>query len=176
MPRLQPPSPKPSRSQPDNLRLPRRETPCLRSRRRFPPPHKGLPPFFFGKMFSSSNVRKTAGTTPQEPAVGAATIRFMQALDSPVFKAFSITFPINFPQSKVPASLAACIFPRLFPPDRLRTSVFHHNCHLPHALPDTCPASAQRLFLADSLLPAIIFLHDFPEGLSFFCCHFAYFF
>lgn len=45
-----------------------------------------------------------------KPAVGAATIRFMHAFDSLVFNAFSMTFPIKSPQSKVPSALASIIF------------------------------------------------------------------
>lgn len=56
------------------------------------------------KMLFLLHGRRTAGTTPQEPAVGAATIRFMQALDSATRRALSITEAQNGPQRSPPLS------------------------------------------------------------------------
>ena len=39
----------------------------------------------------------TAGSTPQAPAVGAATTRRMQALDSPMDSASAMTWAMNSP-------------------------------------------------------------------------------
>ena len=39
----------------------------------------------------------TAGITPQDPAVGAATIRFMQALFSPMARALAMTSAVKLP-------------------------------------------------------------------------------
>ena len=58
----------------------------------------------------SSYDKNTAGITPHAPAVGAATIRFIQALDSPIFTAFSITSPMYPPARLRPEALYACSF------------------------------------------------------------------
>lgn len=58
----------------------------------------------------SSYDKNTAGITPHAPAVGAATIRFIQALDSPIFTAFSITSPMYPPARLRPEALYACRF------------------------------------------------------------------
>ena len=47
---------------------------------------------------------------PQLPAVGAATIRFIQAFDSPIFTAFSITSVIKSPTSLFGCFLNASSF------------------------------------------------------------------
>ena len=44
----------------------------------------------------------TAGITPQAPAVGAATIRRMQALDSPMHRASVITSAAKLPEMGSP--------------------------------------------------------------------------
>ena len=44
----------------------------------------------------------TAGITPQDPAVGAATILRIHALDSPILRAFSITIPTKSPHIFLP--------------------------------------------------------------------------
>ena len=44
----------------------------------------------------------TAGSTPQLPAVGAATMHFMQALLSPISSACASTVPMYSPQMVFP--------------------------------------------------------------------------
>ena len=48
-------------------------------------------------LYFSTKGTSTEGRTPQLPAVGAATIHFIQALDSATLIAVAITFPINSP-------------------------------------------------------------------------------
>ncbi len=48
--------------------------------------------------------RSTAGSTPLAPAVGAATMRRIQALHSPVFRAVAMTAEKKGPHSPPPCS------------------------------------------------------------------------
>ena len=55
------------------------------------------------KIYAAMGI-KTAGKTPQAPAVGAATIRRIQALDSPVHSATAITSLMKLPEIGFPTA------------------------------------------------------------------------
>ena len=64
--------------------------------------------FAAGSCFSANTVNKTAGIIPHDPAVGAATIRPMQALTSAIAKALIKTWFKVSPPRTCPLAKACC--------------------------------------------------------------------
>ena len=65
--------------------------------------------------YSLKKGTSTAGSTPHAPAVGAAMIRFIQALLHPIFRATVITFAIKSPQRVSPFFWYSSMRPPSFP-------------------------------------------------------------